>query len=207
MSTNSDVPALIKEGQRLLKQGDKEGADNKFLEAGQRLYDRHGGKLLAQCIWKWGDAGKDIVQEIFQLLWQKMPELEHPEAVEGWLYTVRNNKVLQNGRNAGRRNTILAERHRAIAESAHCVPVASPENIVISRDEEQEQRDILRQLPRVLEQLDPAEVTLLRMRFHLGLGFADIGTALGFSEATARRRLRHALEGLNEKLQEQRETP
>lgn len=200
------VSALIKEGQRLPQQGDKEGADDKFLEAGQRLYDQHGGRLLAQCTWKWGDAGKDIVQEIFQLLWQKMPELEHPEAVEGWLYGVRDNKMLQNGRNTGRRNLILAERQRAIAESAHRAPAASPEETVISRDEGHEHRDILRQLPRVLEQLDADDVTLLRMRFHLSLGFADIGTALGVSEATARRRLGQTLKNLNEKLRKQRET-
>ena len=204
MENSPDVPALIKEGQRLLQQGDKEGAGNKFLEAGQRLYDQHGGKLLAQCIWKWGDAGKDMVQEIFQLLWQKMPELEHPEAVEGWLYGVRDNKTLQNGRNTGRRKLILAERQRTIAESAHCAPAASPEQTVMSRDEEQEHREILRRLPQVLEELDPDDVTLLRMRFHLSLGFADIGAALGVSEATARRRLRHTLEDLNEKLRKQR---
>lgn len=206
MQTDSDVPALIREGQRLLKQGDEEGAGDKFLEAGQRLYDQHGGKLLAQCVWKWGDAGKDLVQEIFQLLWKKMPELEHPETVEGWLYGVRDNKMLQNGRNAGRRKLILEERQRAIAESAHCSPARSPEETVIARDEEQAHRDILGKLPQVLEQLDPDDVTLLRMRFHLGLGFADVGLALGVSEATARRRLGRTLKTLDDKLRKQRRT-
>lgn len=204
MENRLDVPALIREGQRLLGQGNEEGARDKFLEAGQRLYDRHGGKLLAQCTWRFGDAGKDVVQEIFQLLWQKMPELEHPEVVDGWLYGVRDNKVLQNGRNTGRRKLILEEKQRPIAESVHCAPAETPEEAVISRDEEQRSRDMLARLPRVLEGCDPDEVTLLRMRFHLELGFADIGVALGVSEATARRRVRAILNRVNEELRKQR---
>ncbi len=206
MKSSFDAPTLIREGQRLLREGDEEGARDKFLEAGQRLYDQHSGKMLAQCAWRWGDAGRDLVQEVFQLLWQKMPELEHPEGVEGWLYGVRDNKMLQNGRNAGRRKLILEEKRRSIAESVHRVPTESPEEIEVSREGEDEHRNITNRLPQALEHLDPDDVTLLRMRFHLGLGFSDIGIALGVSEATARRRLGSVLKRLNNDLRKHRRT-
>ena len=120
MKEKPDVPTLIKEGQRLLSQGDEEGAHDRFLEAGQELYDRHRNRMLAKCTWRFGDTGKDLVQEVFQLLWEKMPELEHPETVEGWLYGVRDNKMLQMGRNAGRRKSIEEEK-----QGPHCRKCAS----------------------------------------------------------------------------------
>ena len=204
MKRRPDVPTLIKEGQRLLKQDDEEGAHDNFLEAGQELYDRHRARMLARCTWKFGDAGKDVVQEVFRLLWVKMPEFEHPEAVEGWLYGVLDNKVLQMGRNTRRRGTILEEKRRPIAESVHRASVDPPEEIVMREEEDQKRQDILRLLPQALEQLDPEGVTLLRMRFHLNLSLVDIGAAIDVSEATVRRRLRNFLGVLNKALQKQR---
>ena len=201
MERSLDVPTLIKEGQRLLSQDDEKGAHERFLEAGQELYDRHRNRMLAKCTWRFGDAGKDLVQEVFQLLWEKMPELEHPETVEGWLYGVRDNKMLQMGRNVGRRKSIEEEKQGPIAESVHRAPVEPPEKLVMRREEDQEHQDALGRLSQALEQLDPEDVTLLRMRFHLGLSFADIGAALGVGEATVRRRLKNILGNLNDGLQ------
>ena len=69
------------------------------------------------------------------------------------------------------------------------------------KEKDQEHQDTLGRLSQALEQLDPEDVTLLRMRFHLGLSFADIGAALGVGEATVRRRLKNILGNLNDGLQ------
>ena len=204
MTSSPNVPTLIKEGQRLFRQGDEEGARDRFLEAAQVLYDRHRDRMLARCTWKFGDTGKDLVQEVFQLLWVKMPELENSEAVEGWLYGVLDNKMLQEGRNRGRRGSIMKESHRPISETVHRPPVEPPEQMAIAKGEDQEHKDTLVRLSQALERLDPQNVTLLRMRFHLELSLVDIGAAISLSEATVRRRLKNILGNLNDELQDGR---
>lgn len=207
MVNSVNAPNLIKEGQKLRQGGDEEGARKNFLEAGQELYDRHRDRMLARCTWKFGDtgdAGKDVVQNIFQLLWVKMPELEHPEAVEGWLYGALDNKMLQMERDMRRRGTILEEKRRPIAESVHRDLVDTPDNIAMREEEDQERKNILILLSQALKKLNPEDEILLKMRFRLNLSLVAIGSAVGVSEATVRRRIGNLLGILNEELQKQR---
>ena len=204
MNSSSDVPILIKEGQLLLKKGDEEGAHCKFLEAGRELYDRHRGAMLARCTWRVGDVGKDLVQEAFQLLWEKMPMLEHPETVQGWLYGVLDNKMKQMYDKTRNRDRIREEKQTSIAGIVHASKAEPPEGVVLEMEEDQQGQETLKRLSRTLKKLDPDDVTILRMRFHLDISLSEIGLAIGVSEATVRRRISRILKSLRKKLQNER---
>ena len=207
MATSSDVAALIRQGQRLLSQGDEEGAHEEFTRAGDKLYADHKDELLGHCTWKLRSTadGKDMTQDIFRTLWVKMPELEDPDGVAAWLHGVRDNKILQEWRNSGRRATKRAERGRRIAEEVHREPEATPEEAAVSEAEEQEREELLRRLPGALEKLDEEDVLMLKMRIQQGLSFRVIASASGKSESTVSRRIPQLLALLNEELKNQQD--
>src|SRR5690242_20529513 len=64
-------------------------------DAFAEIYARFAGAVHAVVLARvrWGEAG-DVVQDVFLIAWERLPNLRDPAAFPGWLMTIARNRAL-----------------------------------------------------------------------------------------------------------------
>jgi RNA polymerase sigma factor (sigma-70 family) len=145
----------------------------------QHLLDAHGADLHRFCLARAGPHhGPDCFQETVVSALRAYPTLSNERNLRGWLFTIAHHKVLDHHRAAARRPWPVDEPPTgAITDS--------------SRDHE---------LWASVGQLPDKQRGAIALRYLGDLPYAEIGAALGCSEAAARQNVRAALAALRQEV-------
>jgi len=176
----------------------KEHSDQQLLDllkednqlAFAEIYDRY-GEILHRYAYKWlqdRDAVKDVVQDIFTLIWTKREQITFNQNLSGYLYiSVRNailRKIQQEDRNKKYANSLQEYAEKGTSITDHLV------------------RE--RQLKAIIEQEISALPDKMREVFELSrngyLSHAEIAEKLGIKEQTVRSHIKKALKILRGRL-------
>lgn len=160
-----------------------------------RLIEEHGPELLRylrRLMGDWEEA-QDCLQDVYLRAYRAYGRLPRGANTRAWLYRIVTNTARTVAARAGRR----AERTRALVDD-QLSDGSTPEKIV-------ERREWLQAVAKAVEQLPHKQRAALILRKFQGLGYGEIGHAIGCSQAAARantyqavRRLRAALGGKEE---------
>jgi RNA polymerase sigma-70 factor (ECF subfamily) len=161
-------------------------ARNGEREAFTELVARHHAELvrIAYAITGDVDASRDCAQLAWIKAWQRLPTVREPERVRAWLIAIAANEARQHLRAYGRR------RVREIAPRDHDGP--PEQNPITSADR--------LDLDAALVRLDPADRSLLAMRYVAGLTAEEIGVATRLTPSGVRSRLSRLIARLREDL-------
>ncbi len=144
-------------------------------DAMAELYRRYAGRLLAYAFRLSGDrdAAEDVVQDVFTHFFRRLEQYRPEGKLAAYLFRIAHSRATDEA----------VDRRRRAAPLPPPSPPAAP-------DPERARLDqAVDRLPAHLK-----EVVLLRL--HQNLDYAAIAASTGVSEATARSRMRYALEAL-----------
>jgi RNA polymerase sigma-70 factor (ECF subfamily) len=162
--------------------GDAQALDM-LLKAVQQPVFRHivgimGDQALAQ----------DVLQEVFLLVFRKLPWLREPTAFRAWVYRIAS------------RQATNALRRRRPTERLWNEEIADRSAESYTGNEEGPNSDLLDRLPSVLEDLSPASRTVLNLHYREGMKLREVAEVLELSLGTVKSRLAYGLRQLREKL-------
>ena len=152
----------------------------------ERLLHSHQHLIVRYCITMLGDTGhgEEIAQEVFLGAYAAMPRFRQEASVRTWLLAIARKQCLKALRDRQRRRRIEEEKRNEIASGVHRAPP----------DPLEEDREVLGQRVRqALARLDPAERTVLLLRYETRLTLGEVAHIVGRSEAGVRRQLVRAL--------------
>jgi RNA polymerase sigma-70 factor, ECF subfamily len=166
------------EVERLVARGDYRAALEVLVRAYQHLVVRH-------CVAMLGDTGhgEEVAQEVFLGAYAALPRFRREASVRTWLLAIARKQCLKALRDRRRRH-LEAERRQEIARGAHRVPPDPAE---------EDPETLRRRVRQGLNWLDPAERTVLLLRYETGLTLVEVAHIAGRSEAGVRRQLARAL--------------
>lgn len=129
----------------------------------ERFYETHKGEVLALLRRRAGrDRADDLFQETFLRALRAYDRLEHGEHLRAWVLTIAANAVVD-----------AARRERPTAELAFDPGGEDP-------------RPAFEELAPLTDDLPPRQRAAVVLRYGYGLGYDEIGAALGSTEAAAR---------------------
>lgn len=156
-----------------------EGSDDELIRAAQVnprafdvLYRRYIGRIYAYLYSFTRDVSEaeDLTSQTFLSAWKSLGRYREQGTFSAWLFRIARNKA--------------RDLHRQ--KHPH-VPLDAAENLLVEWDPAAglEKEETLRKAARLIKNLDPEQIELLRLRFSAGLGYAEIGAIFGrSSEAT-----------------------
>ncbi len=160
---------------------DEESARRRF----KAIYDQHRQAILAYSLRRAHEQdAHDIVNETFTIVWRRIDKAPEADAALPWLYSTARG-VLSNQRRSRQRYARLISKSRSIRP----LPETGPEAQVIRNQE-------LARVAEALGRLRPPDREILLLAIWEELPRADIGAALGISEAAATKRLSRAVDRL-----------
>jgi len=146
----------------------------------QHLLDAHAVDLHRFCVAQAGsDQGPDCFQEAVIAALRAYPSLQDDRNLRGWLFTIAHHKVLDHHRATGRRPVPIGDGPDRPAGGE--APV----------DDD---------LWRAVNRLPGKQRGAIALRYLGDLPYAEIGVALGCSEAAARQNVRAGLAGLRQEV-------
>lgn len=146
----------------------------------QQLLDAHAVDVHRFCVAQAGPHhGPDCFQEAVLSALRSYPELRDDRNLRGWLFTIAHHKVL--------------DHHRATSRRA--VPVGDAPDAPAGGD-----RVVDDDLWRAVARLPGKQRGAIALRYLGDLPYAEIGVALGCSEAAARQNVRAGLAGLRQEV-------
>ena len=150
------------------------------------LVERHAGMVhgTAMRLVRDATAAEEIAQAVFILLARKAPKLSSGTVIAGWLHQTTRYVALEALR-AERRRQQHHQEFAAMNDSADSAAVWN---------------QITPHLDEALNGLGGHDRNALVLRFLEGRSFAEVGTALGISEAAAKMRVSRALDKLRQAL-------
>ncbi len=160
------------------------------VDAFERLFARHAGRLLTHLVHLVGDRARaeDVFQEVFLRVIRKRAEYESRGSFRAWLFTIAHNAAADERRRAALRGTeAIAMDERASDERDDPI-------------ETTERGEIRERIEAALLRLPAAQREVFLLRERAGLDFASIARVTGCGLATAKSRMRYALEGLRRNL-------
>lgn len=165
----------------LLKSGDKDA----FTE----IYQRYKWVLFVHALKRIGDRehAKDIIQEIFTVLWDKRSNLDLSSHLSGYLYTSVRNRVIK------------AYSHKQVA-SKYMSSIASIEDTNCVTDHKVRMSTLTAIIENEINELPEKmrEVFILSRKHNLS--HKEISLQLGIEETTVKRQISNALRILRVKL-------
>ena len=147
----------------------------------QRLLDEHSGDVLAYLIATVGPQdADDCFQETFIAALRSYPSLTEGGNLRSWLLTIAHSKAMDH----------------------HRVRVRQPLPVAQTPEVRTREGDVLADsaLWQSVAGLPPKQRAAVALRFACDLTHRDIGTALGCSEAAARRNVHEGLKRLREEM-------
>jgi RNA polymerase sigma factor (sigma-70 family) len=162
----------------------------------RELYERHAepvhGFLLRRC--RDADAAHDLTAETFAQAWLVRARFrdEADGSAAPWLFGIARNVLLMSVR---RRALEARARERLGLLADHATSAAEPEPAWLDG------------LDEALEDLPPAQLKAMRLRFVDDLPYGDVARALGTSPGNARVRVHRALTTLRHRFADSQETP
>ena len=146
----------------------------------QQLLDAHGVAVHRFCIAQAGpDHGPDCFQEAIISALRAYPGLRDASNLRGWLFTIAHHKVLDHHRAAARRPV-----------PAGALPDPGADDALALDDD----------LWRAVSRLPDKQRGAVALRYLGDLPYAEIGVALGCSEAAARQNVRAGLAALRQEV-------
>ncbi len=133
---------------------------------------------------------EDVTQQVFEEACKGIAEFREESSAKTWLLAIAHNLALREMKTRGRRARLLDTYAAEVTARVHAAPAPESESEVLSQE-------WLRRLQWALGQLEPAERSILMMRFggerRGELPAAEIAQILGVSRATTYRQLQEAL--------------
>jgi len=146
----------------------------------QQLLDAHAVDLHRFCVAQAGPHhGPDCFQDAVLSALRSYPELGSDRNLRGWLFTIAHHKVLDHHRATSRRAVPIGEAPDEPVDGDHIV------------DDD---------LWRAVSRLPGKQRGAIALRYLGDLPYAEIGVALGCSEAAARQNVRAGLAGLRQEV-------
>ena len=133
------------------------------------------------------EDAEDILQEAYARLWSKRASLEAVQNPEAFAITIVRNLCL---------DFLRSPRSNSRSEPLEAITLPSED----SPDRQVEQRDQLRQVRRLIEELPPNQRQVIRLRGMEECSVEEIAQITGFSDANVRTLLSRARKYIKEKL-------
>ena len=146
----------------------------------QQLLDAHGADLHRFCLAQAGPHhGPDCFQDAVIAALRAYPRVQDDRNLRGWLFTIAHHKVLDHHRAAARRPV-----------PAGALPDPGADDALALDDD----------LWRAVSRLPDKQRGAVALRYLGDLPYAEIGVALGCSEAAARQNVRAGLAALRQEV-------
>ena len=133
------------------------------------------------------EDAEDILQEAYARLWSKRASLEAVQNPEAFAITIVRNLCL---------DFLRSPRSNSRSEPLEAITLPSED----SPDQQVEQRDQLRQVRRLIEELPPNQRQVIRLRGMEDCSLEEIAQITGFSDTNVRTLLSRARKYIKEKL-------
>lgn len=147
------------------------------------LFERHAGELRAYLHRRAGQAGADLLGDVFVVALQRLGDLPAPELRRAWLFGTARRLLLAQERTARRRGDAEGERARLHTSAADGSD---------GSDGSDGRPDRTRAVHEALASLKEVDRELVRLTAWERLSIADAATVLGLRPGTARVRLHRA---------------
>ncbi|MES2619254.1 MAG: RNA polymerase sigma-70 factor [Bacteroidota bacterium] len=167
----------------LLNKGDR----NAFAE----IYERYWSLLLRHAIGMLNDEddAQDVVQDIFQLLWEKRTELTIHTSLSSFLYTSTRHRILDRFK------------HHKVADRFLSTLQSEIEAATSSTDDTIEEKEFVKKFEEGLKQLPPKMRQVFELSRIHEYSYREIAKELDLSENTVKKQISNALKimrkGLN----------
>jgi len=148
----------------------------------EELYRRHAAELHGYLYRRAGQAGAELLGEVFVVALQRVDELPAPEVRRAWLYGVARRLLLAAHRDDRRRSQAEHESARFADPVAETTPEAGTDRVRAVRE--------------ALESLREPDRELIRLTEWEQLPIAEAAVVLGLRPGTARVRLHRARRAL-----------
>lgn len=148
----------------------------------EELYRRHAGELRGYLYRRAGQAGADLLGEVFVVALQRLDDLPDPDVRRAWLFGVARRLLLATQRDARRRHDAEAERARSVEPA--------------DEDEGVDRLGRTAAVRTALDALSEPDRELIRLTEWERLPIADAAVVLGLRPGTARVRLHRARRAL-----------
>lgn len=177
VSISAGVPAFTASDAALVQL-----VKSRHVHAARWLHDRF-ARDITRIVFRilGGDADQeDMVHEIFMKIWALIGagKVREPEALGSWVFSVATNILYKELRRRYVRRRFLRH-HEQTPEGVH-------------RMQDEEARDLLLAVHRILAEMPPAERLVFGLRYLDRRTVAELATLCGYSLGTAKRRLRKA---------------
>lgn len=164
----------------LAQAGDRRALDELFQGVQRPLYE-----YLARLI---GDAhaAEDALQEVFVLVWRKLPWLRDPRLFRPWIYRIASREGFRRLRRERWWSRLLGP--------------AAVEQAVAGSELESPCPDLLAEVAEHLPAISPASRAVLVLHYLQGLTLDEIAVSLDIPTGTVKSRLAYGLAALRKKL-------
>ncbi|HEY4289425.1 MAG TPA: RNA polymerase sigma-70 factor [Puia sp.] len=152
----------------------------------RQLYDKHALSLhqIAFRVTRSDQQSKDIVQEVFLKLWGHREEIAVIDNMEGWLYRVTENKLMD-----FLRKTAADERLRQALWKRAKTSVDETKELL-------EAKDSVLSIRKAVSLLPPQRQLIYQLNREKGLNYKEIAEALSISRHTVKNQISMALHSI-----------
>lgn len=165
--------------------GDRAALDD-LLKAVQEPLYRYVSRLAQD-----PDLAKDILQEVFIIIYRKLRWLREPELFRPWAYRIASREAFKR-----------LKRERRWAEQVRDESVL--ERLPARHEEEAFMPELIEHLPRFIASVSPASRAVLILHYLEEMSLGEISDVLGIAQGTVKSRLAYGLESLRRAIGKQR---
>lgn len=164
----------------LLKDGD--------FKAFTEIYTRYRGLLLkhAYAMLRDDEESMDVVQDTFQLLWEKGTKLEMNKSLGAFLYTTVRFKVLNH------------YKHAKVEKDYFALLAKEMDSAVSTTDEAIEEKELAKRIEAGLNKLPPKMRAVFELSRVHEYSYKEISEELGLADNTVKRQISNALKIMRE---------
>lgn len=137
------------------------------------------------------ETAKDIVNEVFEQIWNKRKEIDLNTSIKSLLFTMVKNKAI---------NHI---RHKEVKNKYYNAEKLKPD-IATDTDEAEEHEKLIKRIKQSIEELPPKASDVFKMCFIQNMSYKEIGEELDVSINTVKTHLKKALKRLREEYRDEK---
>lgn len=160
--------------------GDREALGS-LLQAVQAALFRYIASLTLR-----NDLAEDILQEVFVLVWRKLPSLREPELFRPWMYRIASREAFR--------------RLRKERQWSEKTDAEFPGDIAAIPVPEEFEPELVQQLPRWIEEISPASRAVIVLHYLQEMTLEEIAVVLEISMGTVKSRLAYGLHCLRDRV-------